>query len=351
MKTIAFNFFVFCFCFLFAGTSYSQDKALSLIKVQGNKFVTENGKMILFKGIDASDPDKLLKDGQWNRHYFEVARDWGANIIRFPVHPVAWRKHGREGYLKLLDQGVQWAAETGMYVIIDWHSIGNLRSELFTDPMYETTKKETFEFWRTMAKHYKDNPTVAFFELFNEPLVEDKSMELCLGSCSWEQWKEIVEEMIVIIRGNGGKAIPLVAGFNWAYDLTPVAESPIDAESIGYVSHPYPGKRPEPWINDWERDWGFVADRYPVFLTEMGYCDGEPSMFSNDESYGDAIEYYCNKKGISYSVWALDPDWSCMIIKDWNFTPTRGGIYFKNAMHKANKTLPVTNQNNQRENK
>jgi aryl-phospho-beta-D-glucosidase BglC (GH1 family) len=29
--------------------------------------------------------------------------------------------------------------------------------------------KETFEFWRRMWQRYKDNTTVAFFELFNEP--------------------------------------------------------------------------------------------------------------------------------------------------------------------------------------
>jgi endoglucanase len=30
---------------------------------------------------------------------------------------------------------------------------------------------ETFNFWRTMAAHFKGNHTVAFFELFNEPTI------------------------------------------------------------------------------------------------------------------------------------------------------------------------------------
>jgi len=314
-------------------------KPLPAVKVLGNRFVTEDGRIITFRGLDTSDPDKLLRDGQWNRRYFEIARGWGSNIVRFPVHPDAWRRQGKENYIKLLDQGVQWAAELGMYVIIDWHSIGNLRSEIFTDPMYDTTKKETFEFWLTMARHYKGNTTVAFFEVFNEPVLVDGGC--CWGVCSWSQWKEIVEEIIVIIRGNGSKAIPLVAGFNWAYDLTHVATDPINAEGIGYVSHPYPGKRKPPWIADWEKDWGFVADKYPVFLTEMGFCDaaeGEHSMFGDDETYGDAMTGYCDKKGISYTVWTLDPDWSGMVIKDWDFTPTRGGRYFRSAMQKANGT-------------
>jgi aryl-phospho-beta-D-glucosidase BglC (GH1 family) len=37
------------------------------------------------------------------------------------------KPRGKEEYIKTLDQGVQWAGEQGLYVIIDWHSIGNLR--------------------------------------------------------------------------------------------------------------------------------------------------------------------------------------------------------------------------------
>lgn len=184
---------------------------LSPVSVKGNKFITADGKVIVFRGLDASDPDKLTKGGHWNKEYFEMVKSWGANIVRFPVHPVPWRNRGKEEYIKLLDQGVQWEGELGLYVIIDWHSIGNLRSEMYQNPMYETIKKETFEFWRTMSQHFKDNTTVACFELFNEPTVQRGQ----LGVCSWQEWKEMNEEMITIIRANGSKAIPLVAGFNW----------------------------------------------------------------------------------------------------------------------------------------
>ena len=32
---------------------------------------------------------------------------------------------------------------------------------------------------------------------------------------------------------------------------------------------------------------------------------------------------------------ALDPDWAPTLIKDWNFTPTRQGTYFKKALLKS----------------
>lgn len=302
------------------------------LQVKGNLFVTEDLDTLVFRGLNASDPDKLEREGHWNKNYFEEIKKWGANIVRFPVHPAAWRKRGAEAYTKLLDQGVALAREQGLYVILDWHSIGNLRSQLYQDPGYETTPKETFEFWRAMAKHYKDEPTVAFFELFNEPTVYNGQ----LGACTWQQWRELMEEAITIIRAHDCKAIPLVAGFDWAYDLTPVATDPIRAEGIAYVSHPYPMKRAKPWEQQWTKDWGFVAEKYPVVLTEIGFCgaddEGAHIPVISDESYGDAITKYCAGKGISYVVWVFDPRWAPRLFTDWDFTPSRQGRYFKKAL-------------------
>jgi endoglucanase len=306
---------------------------LKKIRVQGNKFVTEDGKTIVFRGMNVADPDNLHTKGHWNKMFFQEVKNWGANIVRFPVHPTAWRKQGKANYLKLLDDGVKWATELGMYVIIDWHSIGNLRTEMYQADMYETTQKETFEFWRTMAQHFKGNTTVAFLELFNEPTIQNGQ----LGTCSWTQWKTLNEEMIGIIRAHDNDAIPLVAGFNWAYDLTPIKENPINAAGIAYVSHPYPMKRGgKPWEDKWTADWGFVAEKYPLLLTEIGFCGPEEQgahvPVISDESYGDAITKYTADRGISWVGWVFDNQWAPRMFSDWNFTPTRQGKYFKKVL-------------------
>lgn len=323
---------IFKIVFIFMLLSVTALAQSGRIQVEKNQFVTANGEAIVFRGLDASDLYKLKKDGHWNKAYFQEIKNWGANLVRLPVHPMHWRDLGKDAYLKALDQGVQWAREIGLYVIIDWHSIGNLRSELFQDPMYETTRKETFEFWQTIASRYKDDTTVAFFELFNEPTTHRGQ----LGTCTWAQWRELMEELIVIIRAHEAKAIPLVAGFNWAYDLTDVATNPINAEGIAYVSHPYPMKREKPWQAQWTKDWGFVSEKYPLFLTEIGFCgEGERGAHIpviSDESYGEAITTYCDERKISYSIWVFDPQWAPMLIDDWKFTPTRQGRFFKKVL-------------------
>lgn len=305
---------------------------INRILVKENTFIKDNGETIIFRGLNTSDPDKLENDGLWNKSYFEEIKSWGANLVRFPVHPTAWNKRGKKAYLELLDKGITWAKELNMYVIIDWHSIGNLRTEMYQDDMYDTSKKETFNFWRIIAKRYGNNPTVAFYELFNEPTTYNGE----LGSITWEYWSDLNIEMIKIIRANGGEGIPLVAGFNWAYDLTPVKEKPLNIEGIAYVSHPYPQKREKPWESQWTKDWGFVKKTYPVILTEIGFCGpedpGAHSPVISDESYGDAITNYCDENGISYLIWVFDKEWAPRLYTDDKYTPSRHGKYFKKKL-------------------
>jgi len=315
---------------------------LSRVSVKGNQFVTADGRPIVFRGLDTSDPDKLERNGEWNREYLAAAKSWGANLVRFPVHPAAWRLHGKAKYLKMLDQGVAWSGELGLYVIIDWHSMGNLcaglyppgYSELYPSALYNTTEQETLDFWGAMARHYKGNTTVAFFELFNEPALGGN-----LGDCTWAQWKTTMEEVIRTIRANGGTAVPLVAGFNYAYDLTPLTNAPINAKGIGYVCHPYPMKCKPPYEERWTKDWGFAAEKYPVFASEVGFCAADDKKAHipviGDETYADAFTAYCDKRGISYSVWCFDPHWAPTLIEDWSFKPTREGAYFKKVLQKA----------------
>jgi endoglucanase len=187
-------------------------KKLPQIMAKGNKFVKSKGDTILFRGLAISDPDKLENQGHWNKNHFEKVKEMGAMIVRIPVHPVAWRERTPSKYLELLDQAVEWCTELEMYVVIDWHSIGNLKMELFQNPMYETTQKETCEFWRTIAGHFRGHNTIAFYELFNEPT----HFRGFLGDMSWSEWKKINEDLIRLIRSYDKQTIPLVAGFDWA---------------------------------------------------------------------------------------------------------------------------------------
>ncbi len=301
---------------------------LPAIRVEGNRFINDRGEVVLYKGLSISDPDKIEKDGHWGKRHFEVIRGWGANIVRIPVHPVSVRQRGFPEYIKLLDQAVDWCTDLGMYVIIDWHSIGNLHMEMFQADMYETSKRETLYFWKKIAARYKGNTTVAFYEVYNEPTVYNGT----LGKCTWAELKVILEDIIDVIYAHDPEVIPLVGGFNWAYDLRDMAYHPIAREGVAYVTHPYPGKCTPPREPHWEAHFGFLADRYPIIATELGYFfEGEHHLI-DDGSYRDAIVQYLEQKGISWCVWVFDPDWVPQMIKNYDYEPTHQGAFFRDVM-------------------
>jgi aryl-phospho-beta-D-glucosidase BglC (GH1 family) len=305
-------------------------KKLLLIKVKGNKFVNALGDTILFRGAAIADPDKLEQEKQWDRNLFLRMKEFGATLVRIPVHPVPWRMRTPVKYLQLLDQAVEWCTELEMYVIIDWHSIGNLGMELFQDPMYYTTRQETYEFWRTIAMHFRGNNTVVFYELFNEPALCNGQ----LGSMSWSEWKKINENIIHLIRAYDTERIPLVAGLDWAYDLTPLRIEPIEAEGVGYVTHPYANKCSRPYVPKWDEAFGFAANRYPVVATEFGFTIGTRDWEDTGE-YGKEIIAYLEERGISWVCWVFDPEWHPRLIESWiPFKLSKSGEFFKQALQK-----------------
>lgn len=309
-----------------------------MIRVKGHQFVDESGKTFVFRGVSVADPDKLVKDKQWKVSLFKELKDWGVNTVRLPIHPHAWRERGRDEYLKLIDQAVVWANQHDLYLIIDWHSIGFLGSGNYQHPMYYTDRQETLRFWHDIAYRYQDVPTTAVYELFNEPT----TLQDPWGKAEWAEWKALNEQMIDVIYAIDKDVIPLVAGFNWAYDLTPVADAPIERPGVAYASHPYPQKeRPTPptkenFFKAWDAKWGYVSKKYPIICTELGWVQpdgyGAHEPVKNDGSYGPQIVEYMESRGISWTAWVFDPQWSPTMIDDWSFKPSEQGAFFKKVL-------------------
>ena len=319
------------------------------LRVSGKDMVTENGDVFVMRGVNIADPDKLFIQQRWNRRLFEEIADWGANTIRLPVHPMGWRKRGPDWYLERIDEAVFWANSLGLYLIMDWHSIGNLKTQMFQHPMYQTSMAETRDFWRRIAFRYRDAPTVAVYELFNEPTDNFIGNGAgSLGPLDWESWRETVEQLVDIVQVYDPVSISLVGGMNWAYNLEPVAQMPVRRDGIAYASHAYPQKANpdentrQAFHDAWQKNWGFVAETYPVIATEIGWVreDGfnaHVPVINNDGTYGPNLVSFMEERGISWTVWNFDTDWSPTMISDWDFTPTEQGKFFRDVMLRAKK--------------
>ncbi|MEN0047537.1 MAG: cellulase family glycosylhydrolase [Bacteroidota bacterium] len=319
-------------------------KPQSKLSIKENLLVDEKDSKVVLKGFNVADISKLKLNKQWNEHLFKELKDWGTNVVRIPIHPLSWRKHGKQWYFERLDEAVVWANKLGMYLIIDWHSIGNLKTAMYQHPMYVTTVNETMEFWRDISFRYKSVPTMAVYELFNEPTHDFIGNGAgSLGKITWEEWRELLESIVDIVQVYDPEVVCLVTGFNWGYDLSQVMEHPIRRAQIAYAIHPYPQKAKvqEETIKNfqtkWQEQWGYVADKYPLMATEFGWVkeDGYGAhvpVIHNGNTYGPAIIDFMKSRNISWTAWVFDPDWSPVIINDWDFTPSEQGAYLKSVL-------------------
>jgi len=123
-----------------------------------------------------------------------------------------------------------------------------------------------------------------------------------------------------------------VAGLDWAYDLTPLRIEPIEAEGIGYVTHPYADKCKRPYEPKWDEAFGFASNRYPVVATEFGFTFGTREWEDNGE-YGKEIISYLEERGMSWVCWVFDPEWYPRLVESWApFKLTKSGEFFKQAL-------------------
>jgi len=99
------------------------------------------------------------------------------NCLRVPIWWRAVSDPNYGGSFEYLDHCIQWCSENGIYVIIDLHGapggqsvesriIGERADALLWKK--ERYKKETVNWWREVAKRYRDEPAVAGYDLINE---------------------------------------------------------------------------------------------------------------------------------------------------------------------------------------
>ena len=52
----------------------------------------------------------------------------------------------------------------------------------------------------------------------------------------------------------------------------------------------------------------------------------------DDGEYGPAVLKFFEERGISWTAWCFDVDWTPNLILDWDYTPSKSGEVFRDAM-------------------
>lgn len=116
----------------------------------------------------------------WQEQDFDNIVDLNFNVLRLPISYLnLLDEEGllREDTLKTYDWFVDECAKRNLYVILDLHAAPGSQngrdhsgdtsgSKLYSDTTYQDL---TVSLWEQLAEHYKGNPTIAGYDLLNEP--------------------------------------------------------------------------------------------------------------------------------------------------------------------------------------
>ncbi len=261
------------------------------LSVDGTQLVDANGEPYQLKGVSTHGlawfPEYVNKDS-----FQSIRDDWGGNVVRLAMYTSesgGYCSGGDQNQLKtLVDDGVNYAAELGMYVIIDWHILSDC------DPL--TNQGEAEKFFREVSAKYADYDNV-LYEICNEPN----------GNATWAgNIRPYAESIIPIIRANDKDAIIIVGTPTWSQDVDVVADdwvsNPIpNAGNVMFAVHFYAATHTDNIRNKVT----YALDKgLPVFISEFSICDASGNG-AND--YDQAQKWFdlINEHNLSYCSWSL----------------------------------------------
>lgn len=259
--------------------TYGEFDENDYLKVDGNTIVNKSGENIILKGVNAGGylvieqwmtalknsstsgyldhkkvtniflerfgEEKTLnlweyyRENFWTEDDFINCKDMGMNVIRLPfsymnVDPNYYNvpfKEGETYNFDVLDEFILNASKYGLYTILDMHGAygsqngqdhsGEIIDNIDDVDFYSNTenKEKTKDLWVALTNHYKNNPSIAAFDLLNEPGEKASST----SEKHWEYFDELYdsirnidEDRIIIFESCwDGNNLPTPSTYGW----------------------------------------------------------------------------------------------------------------------------------------
>ena len=260
-------------------------RALPPLHVEGTGLADPEGNAVVLRGV--STHGLAWFPGYVNAELFrELRAEWNANVVRLAMYTAesgGYCTDGNQEQLKqLLRDGVRYAKDEGLYVIVDWHILSD------GDP--NRCAEEAMAFFGEMSAEFAPCDHV-LYEICNEP-----------NGVSWSAVKTYAEKVIPVIRANDPDAVILVGTPTWSQDVDQAAADPIaEYDNIMYTLHFYAATHKEPLRS---RLAAALNAGLPVFVSEYGICDASGNG-AIDYAGADAWMDLLNARGVGCVAWNL----------------------------------------------
>ncbi|EEU38135.1 uncharacterized protein NECHADRAFT_48184 [Fusarium vanettenii 77-13-4] len=257
----------------------------------------------------------------------------GLNCIRIPFNyrhfmddlsPDTLKQEGFD----LLDKYVNICARHNLYVVLDmhavpggqnqdWHSDSGIARAMFWD--FKDHQDRAIQLWEALAKHYKNNPVVAGYNLLNEPADPHKNKSGYFGE-RLIKWYERAEKSI---RAIDPDHMIFIDGNTYAMDFRAFPENPLpnavyachDYSMLGFPFGPQYEDTPEQRDHlrqSFERKVEFMrAKNVPIWNGEFGPVyqnekkEGETAVATNAKRFAllkEQLNIY-KETDVSWSIW------------------------------------------------
>lgn len=293
------------------------------LRVKGNRLVNRRGEEVWLQGVAVCSMEWMAK-GDHVRESFEVAiGEWNANVIRLALHSKFWFGEGGAEYRALVDELVGYANGRGCYVVLDLHE-------------YRAPTEKHARFWTDCAARFANRPGV-LFDILNEPY-----------QISWNEWRnggELkdgnrdapaesedgrgltetigMQKLVEVVRATGARNVVIAGGLDWSYDCSGILDGfALDdpgGNGIAYSVHVYP------WKSDWQGKFLACAEKYPLFLGEVG-CMMKKMPFEktlvDPYQWAPDILACIQRHRLCWTAWSFHTQAQPCVLADWNYTPT-----------------------------
>ena len=256
------------------------------LQVSGTQLTNKDGHAVQLKGISTHGlswfPEYVNKEC-----FRQLREEWNVNVIRLAMYAAEYGGYcsggDQEALKELIRNGVEYASELDMYVILDWHILSDGNPNTYLD--------QARDFFQEMSQDYASRNNV-LYEICNEPN----------GSTSWSDIKAYAEEIIPVIRNNDEDGIIIVGTPNWSQYVDQAAADPISGyDNIMYSLHFYAATHKDS-LRKAMTD--AIDAGLPIFVSEYGICDASGNG-SIDENQARKWIDVMNQYGISYVAWNL----------------------------------------------
>lgn len=295
------------------------------LSILDGKIVNSNNQVVQLNGLS-------LTGLQWSTNYVSnqtfkyLKNNWNINLIRIPIIPkqqVGWMSY--EDTLQWIDKAVQYATTNGMYVILDFHVVG--------DPSEYTTEAGTL--FSDLSAVYK-NHTNVLYEIFNEPATTSSG-----ESVTWASTKTYAESVIAKIRANDPNNIIICGTTGYSTNLSNVINDRLTDNKTMYSFHFYAGSNKlEDYKNSLDNA---IENKLPIFVSECSTTKSYGESEVAEEESEKWLTYIKNNK-MSWVYWNLSnskDDYAAIIknncekTSNWNYDElTTAGQWIYNYLTK-----------------